>query len=294
MTIEQKPELNRFVDPSIPLTWKWRWRVLKISLPVWFFILASLLEIWLFKAWLSNDWHWDRLLIVLSTWLAMMFFILAISEFQARIGQRSKRVIEFKDDKIRVKPAKSEFIQWKKIAKFQFEPIPDTSDLKKLKLFLHGRPNQKRLAGRVFWAMVLENPSQVQEVLRCLQITKMEARADYEIETSEHPLLQESSARFPFLGMSLYMGGLFVLLHGGSLLLAVLNQGRHDSDADSKFTPEEIAKLGQLIAKHFSSKEEFRHFSLALGICLTVIGAILMIWGWWLMTRKKSSVESAN
>ena len=54
MTLEQKPELNRFVDPSIPLTWGYRWVQLKFILPAWFLVLAFFAEIWVFETWLAG------------------------------------------------------------------------------------------------------------------------------------------------------------------------------------------------------------------------------------------------
>ena len=127
MTIEQKAELNRFVDRSIPLTWKWRWRQIKTTLPIWLFILAWLVEVWLFRAWLSNDWHWDSPLVVFGGWLAIILFVLGVAESQVRIEHRSKRLIKFQEKKIILKPCKSDSLPWKKPAKFQLEPIPEMS-----------------------------------------------------------------------------------------------------------------------------------------------------------------------
>ena len=292
MTIEQRPELNRFVDPSIPLTWNWRWRQLKMTLPIWCFALAWLIEIWLFKAWLASKLALDGLAILLGAWLVMILFTFGMAEIQTRIQQRSKRIIQFKDNKIIVKPAKSGLVLWKRVAKFQFEPIPEMQGMTKLKLFLHGRPNEK-MAGRTFWAMVLENPSQVQELVRYLQTKRTESPIGYEIEILERPAL-EPSVPFPFIGMSLYMGGMFLLLHGGPMLLGLLNHDHHDSDGDSKFTPEERAKLHQFLARHFSNKEELRHFFLTLSICLIVAGIALLVSGWWLMNRKPQIVRASG
>ncbi len=160
----------------------------------------------------SKNWRLDRPLILLGGWLAIILLVLGLGESQVRIRQRSKRVIEFRDGKIRVKPSKSEFIRWNKVAKFQFEPIPEMSGSTKLKLFLFGRSNET--SERAFWATVLDN-SQTQELACYLRAKKLEAPSSYEIQILEHPAIPESSAPFPFLGISLYMSGLFLLLHGG-------------------------------------------------------------------------------
>jgi len=217
--------------------------------------------------------------------MAIILLALGLGESQVRIQQRSKRVIEFRHDKIRVKPSKSEFIRWNKVAKFQFEPVPEVLGITKLKLFLFGRSNET--SERAFWAMVLDNP-QTQELTRYLQTKKLEAPSSYEIQILEHPAIPESSAPFPFLGMSLYLSGLFLLLHGGPALLVFLNHTHSDSDGNSKLSSEEKAHLGRFIAQHFSSKEEFRHFFMMLNICLIVAGITLLILGWRLMKRKKA------
>jgi hypothetical protein len=285
MTIEQRPELNRFVDPSIPLTWQWRWCQFKVTLPIWCLVLAFFLELWLLMAWLGNRWDLQGLTIILSVWLGMILFVLGMAEIQTRIRQRSKRVIEFKNDKLFLKPAKNGVVLWKRVSKFQLEPLPETPPLMILKLFLHGRPN-KRTSGRAFWGMVLENPSQVQELVRFLQTRRTDAPSNFETEILERPVPPETHVAFPFLGLSLGLGGYFLLMHGAPMLLGLLNHNHHDSDGGSRFTSEQRAQLARFITQHFSSTEEFRHFFLTLGICLTTVGVALMALGWWLMKRK--------
>jgi len=54
MTIEQKPELNRFADASFPVTWPKRWRAFKLTLPVWVFMWVCTIEMGVLNAWLTN------------------------------------------------------------------------------------------------------------------------------------------------------------------------------------------------------------------------------------------------
>ena len=144
MTIEQRPELNRYVDPSIPLTWQWRRQQLKILLPLWIFMCVFLLEQALYKAWLANRLNSD----VLETVSAVCFFILLIIfagvEIDGRVRHRSRRIIEFTGKKILIKPARRNFARWNRIAKFQFEPTADAPELAKLSLFLLPPPAGKR------------------------------------------------------------------------------------------------------------------------------------------------------
>jgi hypothetical protein len=293
MTLEQNSELNRFVDPSIPLTWKWRWCQIKMTLPIWVFSFACVLEMVLFKAWLSDKLSFGHVL----TWLGYCLFALAllfgIIEAQVRIRQRSKRVIRFESGKIFVQPAKNQLIRWNSVAKFQFEPVPEAPKLTKMKLFLRRRPNKKSPA-RAYWAMVLQNQSQMQELTRYLQTKKTETPTNYEIEILDRPRSPEYSAPFPFLGLSLGLGGMYLLLHGVPMLLAVINRNHHESDETSKLSPEESAKLGQFILKHFSSQEQFNHFFLILSISMIVVGIFMMALGWRLMNSKSSVMPSSR
>src|ERR1700690_624461 len=209
MTIEQKPELNRFVDPSIPLTWNYRWRQLKMILPLLVFWGVCFLEMGIWRAWLADKLSFDFILTLFGGCLFLFLFIFGMLEIQIRIGQRSKRVIQIEDKRIIVKPAKNQFIQWKQILKFQFEPISGASNFMKLKL--HGFASKKR-PSRAIWSMVLEQPTQVQELVECLQKQQMEEPTSYQIEVLEEPLPPENSRAFPLLGMSLYFGGIFLLL----------------------------------------------------------------------------------
>ncbi|HZL77275.1 MAG TPA: hypothetical protein VFC17_00295 [Candidatus Limnocylindrales bacterium] len=283
MTIEQKSELNRFVDPTIPLTWEYRWAQLKFMLPAWLLVLAFFVEILLFGTWLTGRFWLQLLLVALGGWLAMILFVAGMMEIQIRARQRSKRVILFNEKGITVKPAKNPFVRWKQILKFQLEPIPEVPGTTALMLYLRARPGRKQTQ-RAFWAMVLENPSQTQDLARYLQTRKSETPTCYEIEILESPgpAEQKSPAPYLFLGMTLIMGGYFLLIHGGPMLLAILDRDHHDSGDGQKLSPEAAARIQHFIHRHFASKEEFRHFFLTLGIILIVSGVALMILGKWL------------
>lgn len=288
MTLEQEPELNRLIDPSISLGWQYRWGLMKLLLPALFFSWLLVVEIVLFKAWLVNKLHWDILAMLVGLGAGMFLVHLAGLEIQIRIRQRSKRVIQIEEKRIVVKPARNQIVQWKRVRKFQFEPVPDIPGLMKLKLFLKGRPNQKS-SERAFWAMVLERTLTMQELMGCLQKKKTEGPTDFELEILERPAATENPAPFVFLGMTVFMAGWYLMVHGLPILFAILGGGHHSPDERSRLSPEEIARLRHFILNHFSSPEEFRHFFLALSIALTVGGVALMISGRWLAKRKAAS-----
>ena len=280
MTIEQRPELNRYVDPSIPLTWVYRWRQFKIILPVWVFICVVMIESALYRAWLSNKLNPDVCLAVAGGCLFIPSILFGGIELQIRIRQRSKRTIQFTEKRIAIQPARNRFVRWERISKFQFEPVAGAPGLTKLNLFLSGQT-----LPRPIWSMLLES-SQKQELLRYIQTKKTETPTNYEVEVLERPRQPERGIPYPLFGVSLYLGGLFCMLHGLPLLLGALGSGQHGSNGDSKLTAEESAKLRHFIASHFSSREEFHHFFLTLSIVLIVAGIILMILGRRSMKRR--------
>ena len=262
-------------------------------LPPLIFFGVCLLEMGIGKAWLADKLSFDFILTLFGECLVLLLFIFGMLETQIRIGQRSKRVIQIEDKKIKVKPAKNQLIRWNRISKFQFEPIPEMPELMKLKLFLHGRPNQK-LSERAFWSMVLAQPEQVKGLVECLQKRQMETPTNYEVEVLEKSPPPEHPTPFPYLGLSLYLGGFYLLIHGLPLLLIGLaNRGHHYSEDDSDLTLNQKAKLGRFILKHFSSLEEMRYFFIVAGGVLMLLGLWLMIWGWLLMNRNKSLIRTS-
>lgn len=214
----------------------------------------------------------------------MILFVAGMMEIQIRARHRSKRVIQIEEKGITVKPAKNSFVRWKQILKFQLVPIPGVQGTTALILYLRARPGRKQ-PQRAFWAMVLENPLQMQDLVRYLQTKKSETPTSYEIEILERaePAEQQNPAPHLLLGMMLMMAGYFLLMHGGPMLVAILDGGHQDSGDGRKLSPEAAARLRQFILTHFSSKEEFRRFFLTLSIVLIVAGVILMILGRWLM-----------
>ena len=119
MTIEQRPELNRFVDPSIPLTWGWRWRQIKMTLPIWVFIFACFFETGLLKAWLTDRLNGDFILTLTGVLVSLFLFIWGTIEIQVRLLHRSKRVLRIEDNRIVVSLAKNQSVDWKNVARFQ-------------------------------------------------------------------------------------------------------------------------------------------------------------------------------
>jgi hypothetical protein len=280
MTIEQKSELNRFVDPSIIRPWQFRWQWLKLFLPLWLYILAFCLELGLFGSWVADKPLWKCLLICLSPPLAMLLFLVLLREFSIRSGQRSNRVIQFHDEHIILGiPC----IQWKNVAKFQFEPITESPGLTKL-ILAYIVPRRKRR--QMLCMIVIEDRARVNELIDYLEKQRAKTPTTYQIKILDAPSQPSPAPKFLFLGLSIFFTGMFLLNHGVPTLLALFDPNHPHPRESLRLSPEQIARLNQFVMKHFSSREEFRHFFLTLGFVLTAVGCILILWGWWLMNRK--------
>lgn len=291
MTIEQKSELNRFVDPSIPLTWQWRWRQFKFVLPIWCFIWACYLEMGITAAWLRDKINLEFIADLVGGLFIFTAVMWALIEILVRWRQCSKRILRIKDKQILVSPAKNNIVLWKKIARFQFEPIPELPETKKLTIFLCDF-KKRRQVERPFWMMVLEQPSQVTELASCLEAKRAETDSDFEIISLKEPAKPIQSKSFPFAGMSFMMAGMYFLLHGIPLLGVALEKHHDHPDNDRKLGAHAAAAIKHFVRQHFSNVQELHNFTLQLSISLIVAGLLFYFLGLKLMDRKPEKLST--
>jgi hypothetical protein len=135
------------------------------------------------------------------------------------------------------------------------------------------------------------NQPKVGEIIRVLEAKKQVFQLNFEITNLSQPSQDTPAKPFPYLGASLYLTGFYLLLHGMSLLGAVLQNHPHHSEDSAKIGAEASATLRRLTLKYFSSVQEFLHFFLMLSICLIVAGIILLIGGWRLMNGKTQDTQ---
>ena len=284
MTIEQKPELNRFVDPSIPLTWARRWHAFKSTLPIWVFALVCTCETAVLAGWLADKLTLDFVVTMVVNVTVTFLFIWGLIELQVLVEHRSKRVLRIEDKQIAFRPAKNQFMRWKLITKFQFEPVANTPSLTKLRVY--GLVTNWPRTERQRWVMIVEQPALVREIIQCLETKRVAAKANFEIRVLEKPVTPVPAKLSTHLEMSLYLGGVYLLLHGVPLLCVALGGGHRHPDEPSRMSPTASTAWEHFVLRHFSSVEAFRHCFLWLGISLTVAGVALLILGWRLMNRK--------
>jgi hypothetical protein len=284
MTIEQKPELNRFVDSSIPVTWAMRWRAFKLALPVWIFACVCMMEVEILVNSGVGQLTWESGLVMAAGSVFMFAFFWGIIEAQLWFYGRSKRTMTIQDKRILMNSTKPLSFRWQYIARFQFEPIPENPPLTKLSVFVH---HFRRIVRQ--FALVIENPAQVPEIIRQLESKRQATSADFKIVVLPKPAPTRADATPSVSAMSLTMAGSYLLLHGLPLLGIALTPRPHIPDNNPAFRPGLATVMGQFLADHFSSVEKLRHFYLVVGIALTAAGLALIFWRMRLDGRKPNA-----
>ncbi len=291
MTVEQKPELNRFVDTSIPITWAWRRRQFKFVLPIWCFIWVCYLEMGIIAAWLNDKLAWDFISKLIGGLLAFTGIMWTLAEILVRLRQRSKRILKIEDKRIVVSPAKNGFVPWKKVCRFQFEPISELPNSRKLTIFLCDFKKRAQ-AERQFWMIVLEQSSQATELACCLESKRTETGSNFEIVSLKETAKPIQGRPFPFAGMSFTMAGMYFLLHGIPLLGVALEKNHGHSDGNRKLGAYAAAVIKHCVQQYFSNIQELHNFTLRLSIGLIVAGLFFYFLGAKLMNREPEKLPT--
>lgn len=281
MTVEQSPEHNRYVDASIPFTWGYFFRQLKLTLPLWVFSFVCLMELGILRAWSAGRLNLDFVLTLLGVCMVLGVFILATLRLQLWLQHRSKRVLRLKKHWVSLNPSSRQLLRWKHVAKFQFEPLPELPGATKLKLFSADRTTRRPL-----FTMVLANHALLQELIANLQARRTQAGASFEIDVLKHPEPSAKPGAFPTLGFSLGIAGIYFLLHGMPLLILWLTRGQGRPASKSSMAEEVRERLGRWIANHFSSVDAMDWFVLWSGLGLCFVGLLLLFFGWRLIRVK--------
>lgn len=175
----QLGELNRYVDDSIPLTWKKRWDALRVSLPILIFCGAAFVPYLVLNAILEQSWApIQRTIIPL---LLFPLVLLLIFEITLRVHQRSKRILLLKDNRIVFHAGENpKWVKWSEIAAVRFEPIPETSEFCITLVEAKARNGK---AGRP-WALVLPWGDVKSLLVPELNRRMNESRSDFELSSA--------------------------------------------------------------------------------------------------------------
>jgi len=286
MQLLQPAELNRFVDPTIPLSWAVRWGLIR---PLWPLLLVSwvavveAVAIQLLLSEVSAESAISRMLIVT---VALPVGLLCGLELSVRLGHWTARRLQIRDRGVRFSHAKHGNVPWKRVLLFRIQPISGQPGLAKLSIeyAIDKKAKRKRT-----WSIVLEHPDQT-AALRA-QLGQQRDRGVLQAPLVELPEPVESTKTpIRILGVGRGALGWYVLAHGLALLGAGLVLDRPDRQERSTL-PEQRTKAFHTIAQHFSSAEQFRQFILLTGAGLTACGLGFYAWGMRAMLRKTCSPE---
>ncbi len=145
MQFEQPAALNRYVDPTIPLTWAVRWQSLKPILPMLLCCSALLVEQVAFRLWPNDRSLFSELPLLVVCSLLPIVLIIAAFEALTRVTHRSRRTIKLEPKRVSISPAKYNRFPWKQISAWRLEPIPETAGFSKLTLLYSLGKGTKRL-----------------------------------------------------------------------------------------------------------------------------------------------------
>jgi hypothetical protein len=287
---EQSPELNKYVDPTIPLTWAVRWNALNVGLPV--LLISSLLmaEMLAYRLWLDDRSLLSNLHVFLGVAAVPVAFLLVVLEVTMRLSHRSKRTLKLGPKRIAISPAKYNQIRWQNIKTWQIEPLAGAGDLSKLTLEYS---LSKRATIPRRWSMVLERREQERAFLSALETFRQSG-------ANAAPLTQLTSPELrvtPRLSMRpmVALAIAFYLFAQGAPLLAVglSHSGSRDagSSSNSELTPRERAKLQHFISRHFTSKEQLIQVLLTVGGGMTSFAAVLYVYALYSMKTQRKAPQ---
>jgi hypothetical protein len=277
MQLEQAAALNRYVDPSIPLTWAFRWQALKAALPLLICTSLFLVEQVAFRLWLNDrslrsEWPLIAVAALVPTALIMLGF-----EAQVRITHRSKRKLKLEAKQVSVSPAKFSRFALERIWSWRLEPIAEAPELSKL--MLEYSLNKKRKPLRE-WSMVLRR-DQESVFLSEMEQLRRAGSTPAEVVRLTEPLVRRKVKRRLRSAAAVALG-FYCLMHGLPLLGGSLfPSGGESAQArrGSQLTAREKAKLRGFLAQHFASPEEFRKFLIVASGTLTMLGTGFYFWG---------------
>ncbi|MGA2867050.1 MAG: hypothetical protein ABSF95_21450 [Verrucomicrobiota bacterium] len=290
MRIEQPAGLNKHVDPSIPLTWVFRWQELKPLLPLLVCCGIVLVEQVVFRLWLNDRSLISELPLLLVCALTPLALWMAAVEAQVRVAHRTKRTIKLEPKRLSISPAKHNRIAWNQIVAWRLEPLANAPEFSKLTLeYSLGKKGKLRRE----WSMVLRQPDQQQAFLSELEHLRQVGSNPAPVIQLPEPCLPRASRRH-LRGMVMLALGFWCLVHGLPLLgVGLLPPGRRPDEprSASEFTPKETAKLQRTVTRLFPSREQYRLFLLVTGGGMTALGLGLYFRGGWARAQLGSAAE---
>lgn len=208
-------------------------------------------------------------LIIPPTAISLLF--LGIIEAVSWGERRSNRWLKVARKSVAVSHAKHGDLGVKRLAGLLIEPVPERPDLAKLTLL---RRDPKGSACWRWWSMVLNRVDQLPELTELVKSGEL-LPGPVPIYVAREPV--PPRPRMRVVGLWASMIGFWLLVHGFPLLLVGLmpSHSREPGSAESsRFTEREREKMGNIVANHFKSIEEYRRFLVAVGGGLTALAVV--------------------
>jgi len=285
MTLEQPANLNRLICECPPLTWRRRWQMFRIFVPLLFLLAIFKLETLGLKMWDEGQMDFARFgLAALMMFAGAPLTVFLLLEIKLRLAQREQRRAFDLPQVLHVTDAGLSFFgpgrpvtRWSRVAAFWFQDIPGEPSFSRLTVE-YFRERNRRVP--VFRRYVLEKSVQQPQLISKLTLLRQEAGCKFWIHLNQ-PVPVCELPRLFMRGLFLQVGGLLALLHGVPLLAAVLLPRFHHVSNVPGLTwpPAQSREIGRFLAAHFSSQAELRHFMLLAGGLLAALGLGVLLWG---------------
>lgn len=246
---------------------------MKFVIPLAVFSSVCFVEILLIQSWFENTLG-DRWPVLIVGFVFPLLALFVLIEFDLRLRHRSKRRLKIKKRGLAFHPGDRSCF-WKSVGGFRFLPIAGQSQLKRCIVLGFDR-KRKTFVEWPNWSLALD-AEQRSALVRSVSAVRSVDLGNFRIEEPEtvEPLPQPR--RVPLLAMSVQMVGLYLFLHGMSLMGFFLTDEKTRSPETpsnarmSKAKAEQIAKF--VIERfHIHDAHELRTFGLWTGVSLTVVG----------------------
>lgn len=282
MKVEQPRELNALLEECRPLTWSGRWLIFRsyfrLLLPLLAFSSVGALEIMFWADTLSLP----KLLFCIALPVSLPSFVLVMTEIGSKINFHSKRVLEIRDQGIKLNPG-GIIISWHEISLFRFEPMVDRLNL--VKLAVEYRDKRKTKVINRCWPMVLSKAEQMLSLSSELTLRQQMGKGAFVLKQFTEPVISQASPppKITILPLWLWMIGFYFILHGLPILGASIFKTTDQpvkSHSHRTVSPKRAEQFARFIIKsgHIHNFQEFRRFSMICGSAMTGIGIVFFIW----------------
>lgn len=302
LLLEEPDELSKYVDAFSPQAWRMVWLRVQLLLPVALYSLLYVWEIVFLAAWGDDDKTSATLwrLIIVSAVVSFPGCWLIVAPLRFRKGAKPK--IEITPEGIRASSLKFAMVPWERVMflaikemngapglvtlRVQYSTKPLISFLQKpIFIQLGNKVPGNRRAGQ--WLQLpLADPRQVEPLRGELQRLRQAGKPV--------PILNEQRIPpFQIRWFYLVFLGLFLMLHGGPLLMIGLLPPTQSDSPLSQREQRMSEKLRPILTKHFHSRDELRRFYVKTGAVLLGAGATMCAAGFIIPARQRKAWQLA-